>query len=569
MTFSKTLHGLQLADPLRATASKVSSFNTGVVSRLWRLMRRALIGRGLRSVLPEMLAILGLLGMIWVSTVIILERERAHALETARSITVALSEAFAETTARIVSEVDQTLLSARTSLAQLGKDFDIQRWAHDQIRNDQLRVQVALMDKDGDVIKSTLERSNQARINIADRPHFRYQLDPSHDELYISDPVIGRGSKERTIQFSRKVLNQDGEFTGVVVLSLGCAELSRLYSTAGTDEGSVTVANERGVIIAASDATQEVVGFNAIIPPAAVQTKDNGRPFVLVTKHDDLLAYKQLKRYPITTIIRRNADQIYARYRVTARHFLVASSLASLMVLLLGVFWVSQRRRAVESSHALSVTLSSVVQGIAMIDFRGRLSVINDRARTLLGISKQSSSAAEEMIDRLVNTGNPCLVSSQADTPDPKRQSLVSIAEDGQVIEISTTCLPDGGKVHTLTDITEQHKAQSRIHHLAHHDALTELPNRILLADRIRAALSNAEATDQKVVVMFLDLDGFKGVMIRAATCSATACSSTLLALSSLQLPKTTLLPASEVMNSQSSGKASLIWLKRCSWRLC
>jgi diguanylate cyclase (GGDEF)-like protein len=512
MTFSKILYGLQLADPLRAPVCKVSSLGSGAASRLWRLMRRALFGRGLRSVLPEMLAILGLLGMIWVSTVIILERERAHELETARGMTVALSEAFAETTARIVSEIDQTLLSARTSAAQLAKDFDIQRWARDQIRNDQLRVQVALMDKDGDVIKSTLERSNRGRINIADRPHFRYQLDPARDELYISDPVIGRGSKERTIQFSRKVLDQDGEFAGVVVLSLGCAELSRFYSTAGTDEGSVTIANERGVIIAASDAAQEVVGSRAIIPPGAAETKDNTRPFVFVTKHDDLLAYKQLKRYPITTIIRRNADQIYARYWGTARHFLVASSLASLMVLLLGIFWVSQRRRAVESSQALSVTLSSVVQGIAMIDFRGRISVINDRARALLGISKQSGNSAEEMIDRLVTTGSPSIVSGQSDTPDPKRQSLVSIAEDGQVIEISTTRLPDGGKVHTLTDITEQHKAQSRIHYLAHHDALTELPNRVLLADRIRAALGKAETTDQKVVVMFLDLDGFKGV---------------------------------------------------------
>src|SRR5262249_39005802 len=163
----------------------------------------------------------------------------------------------------------------------------------------------------------------------------------SRDELYISDPVIGRGSKERTIQFSRKVLNQDGEFAGVVVLSLGCAELSRFYSTAGTDEGSVTVANERGVVIAASDAPQDVVGSKAIIPRGAAATKDNSRPFVIVTKHDDLLAYKQLKRYPITTIIRRNADQIYARYWSTARHFLVASSLASVMVILLGIFWVS------------------------------------------------------------------------------------------------------------------------------------------------------------------------------------------------------------------------------------
>jgi hypothetical protein len=288
MTFSKILYGLQLADPLRAPVCQVSSWTIGVVSRLWRLTRRALFGRGLRSVLPEMLAILGLLGMIWVSTVIILKRERAHEQETARSMTVALSEAFAETTARIVSEVDQTLLSARTSVAQLGKDFDIQRWAHDQIRNDQLRVQVALMDTDGDVIKSTLERSNQGRINIADRPHFRYQLDPSRDELFISDPVIGRGSKERTIQFSRKVLNRNGEFAGVVVLSLGCE--SRFYSTAGTDEGSVTIAIESGVIIAASDAPQDVVGSKAIIPPGAAATKDNGRSFVIVTKHDDLLA---------------------------------------------------------------------------------------------------------------------------------------------------------------------------------------------------------------------------------------------------------------------------------------
>jgi diguanylate cyclase (GGDEF)-like protein len=153
-----------------------------------------------------------------------------------------------------------------------------------------------------------------------------------------------------------------------------------------------------------------------------------------------------------------------------------------------------------------------VVQGIAMIDFRGRISVMNDRARALLRIPRQGTAAAQDMIDRLVGAGSPCPVVGQQDAADADRQSLVSIADDGQVIEISTTRLPDGGKVHTLTDITDQHRAQTRIRYLAHHDALTGLPNRVLLAERIRAALSDARSSGQAVAVMFLDLDGFKGV---------------------------------------------------------
>ncbi len=65
-------------------------------------------------------------------------------------------------------------------------------------------------------------------MNITDRPHFQAQLDPSHDDLFISSPVIGRGSGEQTIQFTRKVLESEGAFNGVAVLLLGCAQLSRV-----------------------------------------------------------------------------------------------------------------------------------------------------------------------------------------------------------------------------------------------------------------------------------------------------------------------------------------------------
>src|SRR6202035_2861041 len=100
----------------------------------------------------------------------------------------------------------------------------------------------------------------------------------------------------------------------------------------------------------------------------------------------------------------------------------------------------------------------------------------------------------------------------QTGSADAETRIQEAVAPDGQVIEVRTTRLSDGGVVRTLTDITEQHTSQTRIRYLAHHDILTGLPNRVLLADTITAALARAAASGQSLLVMFIDLDGFKGV---------------------------------------------------------
>ena len=61
-------------------------------------------------------------------------------------------------------------------------------------------------------------------------------------------------------------------------------------------------------------------------------------------------------------------------------------------------------------------------------------------------------------------------------------------------------------------DITERKLAAARIHHLAHHDALTNLPNRVLFQERLRSALLQAKRVGHKVALMFLDLDKFKDI---------------------------------------------------------
>jgi diguanylate cyclase (GGDEF)-like protein len=63
-----------------------------------------------------------------------------------------------------------------------------------------------------------------------------------------------------------------------------------------------------------------------------------------------------------------------------------------------------------------------------------------------------------------------------------------------------------------MVDITAMKQAQSQIEHIAFHDALTGLPNRLLLADRLKQAALAADRSGTVVAVCYLDLDGFKQV---------------------------------------------------------
>ncbi|WP_376696246.1 bifunctional diguanylate cyclase/phosphodiesterase [Wenzhouxiangella sp. EGI_FJ10305] len=72
--------------------------------------------------------------------------------------------------------------------------------------------------------------------------------------------------------------------------------------------------------------------------------------------------------------------------------------------------------------------------------------------------------------------------------------------EDGRII----------GCAGTLRDITQQREAERKMRQLAHYDAVTELPNRILALDRLDQLLKALQRSDEQVAVLFLDLDHFK-----------------------------------------------------------
>jgi len=80
---------------------------------------------------------------------------------------------------------------------------------------------------------------------------------------------------------------------------------------------------------------------------------------------------------------------------------------------------------------------------------------------------------------------------------------------------ISSVRNPAGQITHFVTafsDVTAIFEAQQKLHHLAHHDPLTGLPNRLLFEDRLQNAIEQSARNSTRCVLLFLDLDGFKGI---------------------------------------------------------
>ena len=90
-------------------------------------------------------------------------------------------------------------------------------------------------------------------------------------------------------------------------------------------------------------------------------------------------------------------------------------------------------------------------------------------------------------------------------------QSHIVETSDGRLIEIKNQPGAAGGWLATHDDVTERIRADERIAHMAHYDALTDLPNRVLMRGHLERRV--AELSQGKpFAILYIDVDEFKGV---------------------------------------------------------
>ena len=179
--------------------------------------------------------------------------------------------------------------------------------------------------------------------------------------------------------------------------------------------------------------------------------------------------------------------------------------------------------RALEASAAdLRATLESTDDGILVTDLSGRIRNFNRRFAALWNIpeellTRREDDAVLEWMRRSVVEPGPYMRRlATIDDSTMLQASDVLKLHSGKVLErVATPQCTAGrpiGRVFSFRDITEKLEARERIQVLSYTDALTGLPNRRLLADRVEVALAVAKRENTPFALLFLNLDRFKHI---------------------------------------------------------
>lgn len=488
---------------------------------------------------------LSMIVLLWIGTINHIETERQANTQVATQETANLSRLFAENVVRSISEIDKILQFLRHSYELSGYRANWTNLVNDIYLGSEITLQLAVIDASGLLVATNLDRTSPRPIDLSDRQHFRVHTTVDQDHLYISVPVMGRRSRRWSVQFTRRFTNADGNFGGVIVASLNPEHFAKFYESINLGPGgAVALIGHDGIVRASGGDRALPLGANLRTSELfkKVATHSEGYVYDSCSKETGtkrVVSFRTVRGLPLVVTVSAELQQPGSSYVRNSYFYFASASLLTVLILIgiwLGVrhgrrleeareALASSEARSREKSRQLGLTLEHMSQGIFMVNEEGNIPVINARCLELLGLPIDLMSRNlnyKEMVACLEASGefSTGAGSVEPDVLDYIFQSVdaepIAAYErtrpDGTVLEVRSEALPDGGFVRTFNDVTLRRRNEAQIVHLARHDPLTDLANRVLFREELDQALKELGAKHHTFALHLIDLDHFKFV---------------------------------------------------------
>jgi diguanylate cyclase (GGDEF)-like protein len=389
---------------------------------------------------------------------------------------------------------------------------------------------IHVFDANGQLINSS-QSWPVAAVNIADQSYFRdFAADDQSPHVRLA-PV--NSTAGWTTVIARKVVGPNGQFLGVVSRNMSPATLESFFESVALGPGSaISMFHRDGTMLARYPHVDAMIGRNFRTAPVqqmlARADYATTRSISPVDGEARLAAARALSEFPLSIIATTTIATALADWRAQTRSLVVAAGLVALVVALTLSLIVrklsrqhqnSERRLALEKER-LDTAINNMTQGLLLYDSDARIVLCNQRYLEMYNLSPdvvKPGCHSRDLIAHRKETGSfPGNVDEFCATvlrnvAEKRATNSVLETTDGRSIQLVNRPLANGGWVATQEDITERRRAEQKIAHLAHYDALTDLPNRVSFREQLQQELERTKRGEQ-LAVLYIDIDEFKSV---------------------------------------------------------